>query len=72
MRTQRRMCFFKAPTVPTPPQPAQFQAQKQPDGGAEGNATDDIIRRRRAMAATAFTGALGLGKPATTSSALGG
>lgn len=66
------MCFFKAPKVPTPPQPAQFQAMKLPDGGATNTVVDDQIKRRRALAATAFTGALGLGQPSTTSTVLGG
>jgi hypothetical protein len=68
------MCFFSAPKVPTPPQPpqpAQFQAMKLPDNGATNNLTDDMVKRRRAMAATAFTGALGLGNPSTTTT-LGG
>lgn len=51
---------------------ADRQAIKLPDGGATAGRIDDIARRRRAMAATAFTGALGLGSPTTTSTALGG
>ena len=66
------MCFFSAPKVPTPPTPAQFQEMKLPDGGATNSVVDDQIKRRRALAATAFTGALGLGQPTTTSSVLGG
>jgi hypothetical protein len=66
------MCFFKAPKVPTPPTPAQFQQVKLPDGGATNARVDDEVRRRRAMAATAFTGSLGLGNPTTTPTVLGG
>jgi hypothetical protein len=66
------MCFFSTPSVPAPPMPAQFQPMKLPDGGATNNAVDDQVKRRRAMAATAFTGALGLGSPTTTSTVLGG
>lgn len=71
------MCFvpMKAPKIPPPPQApqaAQFQSVKQPDNGSSSGQLDDEIRRRRAMAATAFTGALGLGAPKTTSTVLGG
>jgi hypothetical protein len=66
------MCFFSAPKIPTPPTPAQFQPLKLPDGGATNVRVDDQVKRRRAMAATAFTGALGLGAPTTTASVLGG
>jgi hypothetical protein len=67
------MCFFSAPKVPKPPAPAaERQAIKLPDGGATSNVADDIARRRRAMSATAFTGALGLGSPSTTPTVLGG
>lgn len=66
------MCFFSTPNIPTPPSPADRQAIKLPDGGATSNRMDDIARRRRALSATAFTGALGLGSPSTTSTTLGG
>jgi hypothetical protein len=66
------MCFFSKPHIPAPPQAAQFQAMKLPDNGAANPSADDDIRRRRAMAATAFTGALGLGNPTSTTTALGG
>ena len=63
------MCFFSAPKIPAPPVPAQRQAIRLPDNGAaDVNRADDIARRRRAMAATPFTGALNLGSPATTAS----
>lgn len=69
------MCFFKAPKIPTPPaapQPAQRQAIRLPDNGAaDVNRADEIARKRRALAATAFTGALNLGAP-STSTVLGG
>jgi hypothetical protein len=65
------MCF-STPKIQTPPQAAQFQPIKLPDGGATNNMVDDEVKRRRALAATAFTGALGLGSPKTTSSVLGG
>lgn len=61
-----------APKIPKPPLPAQFQQMKLPDNGSTNNTVDDQIRRRRAMAATAFTGSLGLGAPSTTSTVLGG
>lgn len=48
------------------------QSLKLPDGGSTANRTDDEIRRRRAMMATAYTGALGTGGAATTTSVLGG
>jgi hypothetical protein len=63
---------MKAPKVPAPPKPAQFQAEKLPDGGTNNAAMDEQAKRRRAMAATAFTGALGLGSPTTSSTVLGG
>lgn len=67
------MCFFSAPKIPPVPQAAQRQAIRLPDNGAaDANKADDIARRRRAMAATAFTGALNLGTPSTTSTMLGG
>jgi len=66
------MCFFSPPKIPATPQPAQRQAIRLPDNGAaDVNRADDIARRRRAMAATAFTGALNLGSP-STSTVLGG
>jgi hypothetical protein len=64
------MCF-SAPKIPAPPQAAQFQPIRLPDGGATNGAVDDEVRRRRALAATAFTGALGLGNPTTTKTVLG-
>jgi hypothetical protein len=66
------MCFFSAPKVPKAPVAADRQAVRLPDGGATSNRADDIARRRRAMAATSFTGALGLGQPSTTPTVLGG
>lgn len=67
------MCFFSAPKIPATPQAAQRQAIRLPDNGAtDFSKADDIARRRRAMAATPFTGALGLGSPSTTPSVLGG
>lgn len=64
------MCIStpKAPTVASIP---ERQALKLPDNGATAGRVDDEARRRRAMAATAFTGALGLGSPNTTTT-LGG
>lgn len=64
--------MFSAPKIPPAPMPAQFQTQKLPDGGSTNNTVDEETRRRRALAATAFTGSLGLGKPTTTSTVLGG
>jgi hypothetical protein len=70
------MCFFKAPKIEAPPaapQPAQRQAIRLPDNGAaDVNRADEIARKRRALATTAFTGALNLGSPSTTSTVLGG
>jgi hypothetical protein len=66
------MCFFSSPSIPAPPQPAQFQQQKLPDGGSTNAAADYETKRRRALAATAFTGSLGLGQPTTTATVLGG
>lgn len=65
--------MFSKPKIPKAPPPlAERQPIRLPDGGATDNRTDDIARRRRAMAATAFTGALGLNAPTTTSTILGG
>lgn len=66
------MCFFKPPKIPQAPQAAERQAIKLPDQANDANRADDIARRRRAMAATSFTGALGLGAPTTTPTVLGG
>jgi hypothetical protein len=70
------MCFFSPPKIPAAPitaAAAQRQAIRLPDNGASNySAADDIARRRRAMAANSFTGALGLGSPTTTPTVLGG
>lgn len=66
------MCFFSTPKIPAPPTPAQFQPAQQPDHGNSNVQLDDQIKRRRAMAANAFTGALGLGSPSVTTTTLGG
>jgi hypothetical protein len=63
------MCVGK-PKVPKVPPAAERQQVKLPDNGSTTR-VDDIARRRRAMAATAFTGALGLGSP-TVTTVLGG
>ena len=69
------MCFFSTPKIPKAP-PGSFPVDRQPirlpDGGSTDFRADDIARRRRALAATAFTGALGLGAPTTSSTYLGG
>ncbi|QNA85185.1 hypothetical protein G4G27_15150 [Sphingomonas sp. So64.6b] len=57
------MCSPKPPKVQTIP---ERQALKLPDGGATGLRVDDEIRRRRALMASAYGGALGLGSAATT------
>lgn len=62
------MCTPKPPKVQTIP---ERQALKLPDGGATAPRMDDEIRRRRAMMATAYTGAVGLGSAPTTTK-LGG
>jgi hypothetical protein len=64
------MCVPKPPKI-TPQSIPERQPLKLPDGGATAEFTDDAARRRRAMASTAFTGALGLGSP-TTTTVLGG
>lgn len=48
------------------------QAMKLPDGGTASAFTDDDARRKRAMGATAFTGALGLSNGPSTTTVLGG
>lgn len=58
--------------MPTPQTIPERQALKLPDNGSTANRTDDEIRRRRAMMATAYTGAAGIGSPASTTSVLGG
>jgi hypothetical protein len=63
------MC--SAPSIPDPKPIPERQALKLPDGGSTAGKVDDDARKRRAMMATAFTGALGLGAPSTTS-VLGG
>jgi ABC-type enterobactin transport system permease subunit len=57
------MCSPKPPKVQTIP---ERQALKLPDGGATGLRVDDEIRRRRALMASAYGGALGLGGAMTT------
>jgi hypothetical protein len=64
------MCMPKIPTPKATVIPER-QPLKLPDNGATASRTDDIARRRRAMMATAFTGALGVGAP-STSTVLGG
>ncbi len=63
------MCMPSPPKATTIP---ERQALKLPDNGATAPRIDDEIRRRRAMMATAYTGALGLGSAPTTTSSLGG
>jgi hypothetical protein len=63
------MCTPKMPKATSIP---ERQALKLPDNGATAPRIDDEIRRRRAMMATAYTGALGLGAGPATTSALGG
>jgi hypothetical protein len=65
------MCI-SAPKMPTAQTIPERQALKLPDGGSTANRTDDEIRRRRAMMATAYTGAAGIGNSASTTSVLGG
>jgi len=67
------MCMpsFHAPAPTKAPQIPERQALKLPDNGSTALRADDIARRRRAMMATAYTGALGLGAP-NVSTALGG
>ena len=62
------MCIPKPPQIQTLP---ERQSLKLPDGGATAPRVDDDIRRRRALMATAYTGALGLGSAPTTTT-LGG
>lgn len=62
------MCMPSPPKATTIP---ERQALKLPDNGATAPRIDDEIRRRRAMMATAYTGALGLGSGPATTSALG-
>jgi hypothetical protein len=60
--------------MPSPPKPQTLperQSLQLPDDGATAPRVDDDIRRRRAMMATAYTGALGLGSAPTTTT-LGG
>jgi hypothetical protein len=45
---------------------------KLPDMANTRDITDDVARRRRALAQTAFTGSLGLSNSASTTTALGG
>lgn len=48
------------------------QALKLPDGGSTAPRADDEIRRRRAMMASAYTGAIGQGTGPATTTTLGG
>ena len=63
------MCM---PDPPAPPVIPERQALKLPDNGATAPRVDDEIRRRRALMATAYTGALGLGSGPSTTTMLGG
>lgn len=63
------MCTPKAPKAQTIP---ERQALKLPDGGATGLRTDDEINRRRALMASAYTGAIGIGNAPSTTTVLGG
>lgn len=65
------MCM-SAPKIPPPPVAAQLQQMKLPDNGSTGTLVDDLVRRRRALAATSFTGALAPLAPTTTKTVLGG
>lgn len=58
--------------MPTPQTIPDRQALKLPDGGSTAPRADDEIRRRRAMMASAYTGAVGLGNGPSTTTTLGG
>jgi hypothetical protein len=70
------MCAFSKPKMPDPAKPPPPLAERQPirlpDGGSTDKRGDDIAKRRRALAAMAYSGALGLLTPKTTSTNLGG
>lgn len=55
-----------------PPPPAERQAIKLPDMANTKDITDDVARRRRALAQSSFTGALGLSSGPSTTTVLGG
>jgi len=58
---------------PTPPAAApERQALKVPDQANSAALTDDIAARRRALAVSSMTGALGLSTAPSTTTALGG
>jgi hypothetical protein len=63
------MCTPKPPKAQVLP---ERQALKLPDGGSTAPRVDDEVRRRRALMATAYTGAAGLGTGPSTTSVLGG
>lgn len=65
------MCV-SAPKAPDMKSIPERQALKLPDGGATGPRTDDDVRRRRALMASAYTGALGNGTGPATTTVLGG
>lgn len=62
---------ISTPKMPATPAIPERQALKLPDGGSTTGRVDDEIRRRRAMMATAYTGAIGLGSGPSTTSTLG-
>lgn len=63
------MCTPSMPEQKTIP---ERQALKLPDNGSTASRVDEETRRRRAMMATAYTGAIGLGSSPATTAVLGG
>jgi hypothetical protein len=63
-----------APKMPDAKSIPERQALKLPDGGSTAPRVDDEVRRRRALMASAYTGALGAGASgaASTTTTLGG
>jgi len=62
------MCMSGPKVTP----PAERQAMKLPDMANTKDITDDVARRRRALAQSAFTGSLGLSSGPSTTTVLGG
>jgi len=61
------MCVFKAPKIPTPPEPAQMQATQLPKDLIQGKDSRRQMMRRRGLWSSIFTSPQGVtGAPTTT------
>lgn len=66
------MCVFKAPKIPTPPPPAQFQAVQAPRDATQGRDSRRNLMRRRGLWSSIMTSPQGLKTAPTVTGTSGG